>query len=149
MSDLADEAVAASLQFEAIKDGCKQRQSGDWVVSLKIASNDMPQEMLSAGMGQRYVCVVVPISDNEEPIKRNPMTYRNSNRAALLCTEARFKAFLAEEYNLVRNASDEEAADMVRKICGVKSRREFDVEGMNKNNWMELKGKYEMWLMLD
>jgi hypothetical protein len=148
MSDLAQEAVANSLQFEAIKDGCKQRQSGDWVVSFKIASNDMPQEVLSASMGQRFVCVIVAIGDNEEPLQRHPKKYTLSNQAALRCTDARFKAFLTEEYNLVRNASDEDAAEMVRHICGVKSRRELDVEGEAKDNWVELEGKFLAWLLV-
>ncbi len=146
MTDLAKEAVAAALNFEAIKDGCKQRQSGDYVVSFRIANADTPSELLSANMGQRYICAIVPIDGEEKPMQQ---AWKISNQAALLCTKPTFKTFLHEEHNVQKWASDEECAEFVREFCGVDSRSKLDTDENARKQWLELKQQYEAWIIRD
>ena len=147
MTDLAKQAVAASLQLEVKKDSLRQRQSGDWSIAFTVAGDAMPNEILSHPMGQRYVAVLVPIDGQEEPIQKKG--WRTSNQAGLRCTEATFKRFLYEEYNMQKWASDEEAADLVRHICGVESRKEFDTSDEARKAWLNLESSFQAWLIFD
>ncbi|WP_342643485.1 hypothetical protein [Rhodoligotrophos ferricapiens] len=64
-----------------------------------------------------------------------------TRRAAFLCHDVRFRAFLNETYQMnVSNA--EEAAQAVRDFCGVSSRRYLDYNTEASSRWDSL---YERW----
>lgn len=70
---------------------------------------------------------------------------RLSNQAALRCNDEQFKLYLMDEYPSVA-AKYHDAADVVRELCGVKSRSEFDSGTERANRWCDLESEYQDWL---
>lgn len=69
----------------------------------------------------------------------------NARRAGILCNEGGFQAFLSERIGHEISGS-EAAATVVRKICGVVSRRDLDTNANAATKWRDLKADYEVWL---
>lgn len=65
--------------------------------------------------------------------------------AGILCNDVRFRVFLAENNVLGFHApkGPEDAADWVRRICGVKSRSEFDADPAAAERWDALYAEYK------
>jgi hypothetical protein len=68
MTDVATIARASALQIEAKKHALRQQQDGCWILTMKVHSNDMPEAIMKAAMGQRYICALVAIGDDEQPL---------------------------------------------------------------------------------
>jgi hypothetical protein len=145
----AQAAIARTnaVHFEAKKDGCTQRQSGDWVIRLTVQSLDLDQAVMRAAPGTRYMVALVEIGDDEQPVQQQkepaassktqiptaqprqstPAGATYAQRLGIACNEPAFWQFLkgrlpAKSFLQVTN--DKEAADVVRWVCGVKSRSE-------------------------
>lgn len=145
---VADRARANAISLEVKKDGLRQRQSGDWVLSLVIASTDMPARVTAAAMGTRYQCVLVEVGDDETPTEdRQKQLWRElglSTQAALRCRDPVFWAFLEEEKRQVVR-SEEEAADSVRKLCDVASRADLNKASRSRSAWFNLDHEFQAW----
>lgn len=64
---------------------------------------------------------------------------------AMTCNEGGFHAFLREQYGEpVHDNSD--AADTVRAILRIESRRELDQSELVADRWRRLKSEYDNWL---
>jgi hypothetical protein len=145
---------ANTIALEVKKDGLRQRQSGDWVLSLVIASAGMDQRVTAAAMGKRYRCELVEIKDDEIPKGKQPaktngakLEWRDlgpAQQAALRCRDPVFWAFLEEE-KAFRVRSEEEAADSVRKWCGVASRSEIGSDADARKTWFALDHHFQAW----
>jgi hypothetical protein len=143
----ADDAVTNSLQFEAKKDACKQLQSGEWTLTLKLHPDQVSQALMLAAPGQRYMCVLAAIGDNDESIApantpttngptetpKTPWHERSpGSQAAYLCTLPEFQmwamsvvygpASLGEKHYCTANT----AKIALYKHFGVKSRSDLD-----------------------
>lgn len=115
-------AKDVGYQIEMVKDSLKQVQSGAIKVTFTIHPNDMPPELYTDAMGQRYMAVIVPIGDNEEPRDRgitdpcstpsdqgkgsdspgrkwNELSY--AERAGIRCSDERFHTFLSKDHQTV------------------------------------------------
>ncbi len=72
-----------------------------------------------------------------------------SQQAALRCQDERFREFLIEEYDaqwmiMIKDKSfNEMPAAMVRDLCCVKSRAEFDTNPAAAKEWRDLNAEYE------
>lgn len=69
-----------------------------------------------------------------------------SNQAALRCNDEQFKVYLMDEYPSV-SAKYNDAADVVRELCSVKSRAEFDNNVSSASHWRDLESEYQDWLV--
>lgn len=117
MSYESELAKEAGYQIEMVKDSLKQVQSGAIKVTFTIHPNDMPPELYTDVMGQRYVCVLVPIGDNEEPrMKGDPLVetpsggseaadssrhwndLKYSEKAGIMCADTKFHEFLSYDF---------------------------------------------------
>jgi hypothetical protein len=67
MTDIATRARELALSVEAKKHALRQQQDGCWILTMKVHQNDMPEQIMKAAMGQRYVLAMVAVDDNEEP----------------------------------------------------------------------------------
>lgn len=67
----ADRARQAALSLEVKKDGLTQLQSGNWKLTLTVSPTDMPEGILSAPMGTRYMAALVEVDDTEQPVDRS------------------------------------------------------------------------------
>lgn len=63
------------------------------------------------------------------------MTQSLATTAALLCANPRFQAFIGVD-------STEAAADHVRRVCGVSSRRELDTDVKAAQRFHELRQRF-------
>ena len=144
----ADQARANAIALEVKKDGLRQRQSGDWVLSLVIAAVHMDARITGAAMGTRYQCALVEVDDDETPVddpeKQKWRDLGPVKQAALRCRDPVFWAFLEEEKHFQVH-SQEEAADSVRKWCGVGSRADLAVEADARIAWYGLDNHFQAW----
>lgn len=65
--------------------------------------------------------------------------------AGILCAEPAFMAFLEEEHGLERPLSAEKAAQKVRSLCGVTSRKDLNNDARAADAWRQLRGEYRAW----
>ncbi len=75
MTDMTPAARAreAALSVEAKKHALRQQQDGCWIMTLRVHQNDMPEAIMKAAMGTRYMLALVEIGDDEQPIsQRDP-----------------------------------------------------------------------------
>lgn len=150
--------------FEAKKHAYRQTQDGI-VVSFVIHPNDLDATFAIAPLGTRYMVGFAEIGDDGGPVvqeeelpvaqvdavsttasppkeKRPFASLPLSQQAALRCQDNDFKLFL--------DASDaDDAAEMVRKHCAVKSRSELDNPRNDwpRSHWQSLESQYQSWLV--
>lgn len=84
----------------------------------------------------------------QQPIKQEAKpTNREAQRAAILCNEPRFYAFLWERHEVPQEHDLEIQSaickDFIRDYCGVESRKELTPDN---ENWKKLQAEYELWL---
>ena len=66
-------------------------------------------------------------------------------QAALRCKEPVFWAFLRENYTIRNIESEEAAADVVRNICEVGSRRELAAASLSQAYWYDMDNLFQAW----
>lgn len=143
--NIAERAVASAIPLEVKKDALRQTQSGEWKVTFTVQAADMDPRLTSAPMGTRYQLAMVEIGDNEEPKGRTDWRdLQPTAQAGIRCQEPRFRDFLAVEYGFVTN-TDEEAAVVVRQICGVESRKDLSIKHKARTLWRQLDSRYLGW----
>jgi len=62
--------------------------------------------------------------------------------AGILCNAPTFAKFLEENY---KHIDSHDPAEVVRRVCGVDSRAEFDTNAAAGQRWRSLKAYYEGW----
>jgi len=142
---VAERAVTNAIPLEVKKDGLAQRQSGDWVLRLVVQAADMDPRLTNAAMGTRYQAALVEIGDDEQP--KGKMDWRELQPAAqagIRCAEARFRDFLAVEHGFNTKDADE-AAIVVRQLCGVASRSELSANHKARVRWHNIDAQYLQW----
>jgi hypothetical protein len=135
-------------QIECKKHGYRQTGDGG-VISFVLHPNDIPAELAAAALGTRYMLVLVEINDNETA--RPPKPPSLTQQAAILCGDPRFRKFLEEKYQHLSTGADPgdfDAPSMVREICGVDSRAEFDSDPHAGQRWRQLNAGFEAWKVL-
>jgi hypothetical protein len=65
--------------------------------------------------------------------------------AGILCNAPTFVKFLEENYKHIKTGNPWDAAAVVRSICGVDSRAEFDTDSAAGRRWRDLKAYYDGW----
>lgn len=82
--------------------------------------------------GQRMMAVFVEIGDDEQPVPPQPAEPQEERKggplarlAGIWCADPGFRAWVSSHYN-TRVGNPEEAADVIRKVCGIPSRAELD-----------------------
>jgi hypothetical protein len=116
-------------------------------VKLRFAN---PEQVKQFRKGMRLQLAAVEIGDDESmvpetrcrPVQRKP--YKLSQLAGMLCEEPLFRAWIADAYGDLLE-SPEEAADWVRRACGVASRSALDDGGVPAETFRRLLGEYDEW----
>lgn len=144
------------IEVELKKNSLRQAQSGDWTVSFTASPIDFPVELVQAGMGQRFMCVLVPLGDFEEPEpvkahKPEPMEGHKDNnnvwvtRAVMACKDKRWWAFLREKVGL-SIINEEQAVEALKALLNIQSRAELATKHTAREAWGKLHREYEAWL---
>jgi hypothetical protein len=119
----AEVAKDVCYKFEAKKDGFSQLQSGASKVTLTIQPDDLPMELIRDQMGQRYMCVIVPLNDDETPKVPDRKSY--AGQAKMMAKDEIARGFLASAKNYSNDYTTEE---MIKHYCGIQSCSEL-IEG--------------------
>lgn len=167
MTAEAELAKMAAVHFEAKKTGFGQAQDG-WSLTLRIQDLDMPPSVRDARKGTRYMVALVELDDNDSPLppaeNSGPETCSNAvdkpvtseavrgprkwgelpyvQRAGMLAQDNIFWKF-------ARVKRESEAADYIRKHCGVNSRTEIDANPVAQDLFNELYGGLQDYKFMD
>lgn len=140
--DRAGAARAAAIQFEAVKSHFRQSKEG---VSLTLVLNphDMPREIALSSIGQRFMCVLVPIDDHEQPILSADQRDVEGwiRNCGILCRDLEFQSWLSSQ-GLLDSLDGDACADAVRDFCRISSRTEFRTNPAALERWKVLQGAY-------
>jgi hypothetical protein len=158
--------MTAAIHFEVKKHAVRQTADG-WVVSFVVHPNDMDSAFAVSPLGTRYMLAVAQIGDDEQPISPagpQPQTKglvaignspgkdtpkqpagethktpaeRAVIRAAILCSEPRFRIWMAGE-----DISTTAAAQMLREACGVESRADIGKDPDALDRFVKLETEY-------
>lgn len=115
-------------------------------VECKIEDHSLVAAVAQHG---KWVAVALlkeqPAAVEPKPKPRN----RDAQRAAMLCDDPRFHAFLFEKHDIEKCGGDhfesiniDAAADFIRDYCGVDSRKELSSDNQN---WNALQAQFDMW----
>ena len=134
------------LQFECKKDALRQMQEGHWKIQLTVHPNDMPAELLSASMGQRFIAVLAAVGDDEQPVKLEAKPDKTEGqkavkRAVMLCKSEDFQQWVRASG---WSATELGARDFILEVCGIASRRDLaiDPEAVERFKALETDFKY-------
>lgn len=75
----------------------------------------------------------------------NGHTPDHTTEAAMLCADPAFKRFLIERYGLDGPATDERAAQRLRGLLGVTSRKEINQSDAARERWVALRREFREW----
>ncbi len=121
----------------------KKDKEGDWVsVTFQVHPDELPLDLLQAPLGQRYMLAIEGINDDEAPAntpdtkvkdkaKRDWDELTPTNQAGILCADKDFRAWL-------QVADEHEAAERIRDMCGVGSRRELCENEQARAYWDQI-----------
>ncbi len=172
---IADQARANALPCEMVKYALRQTKDGI-VVSFVVHPNDIPAALQTSHIGSRWMAALVQIGDDELPINK-PREVQNNTaivsptlqpgtdkrpagarrdwrdvqpaaQSGIRCSEPLFQAFLRETRK-VAIGTPEEAAAVVRDVCGVNSRVEFGTKHAARMAWKALDSEFEQWKIAD
>ena len=127
MNDLAEHFEAKKYAYRQTKDGR--------VVSFVIHPDDVPKEMATAPIGQRYIVACAKIDDYENPIRPQATTdgERARAKAKLICRDTSYQRWVRlnkDEWPFVDQDLDDQeyAAAVIRSVCQVSSRSELKTD---------------------
>ena len=117
--------------FEAKKYAYRQTKDG-MVLSFVLHPDDVPKEMATAPIGQRYMIACAQIDDHENPIRPRATTDAEKAlaRANLICRDETYIQWVRMnfyQWHVVDETLEDEeyAAEVIRFICGIGSRSEL------------------------
>lgn len=104
------------------------------IARLAIASADTPRQEPSTPDGAKT--------------KTAFRDMRMANQAGMLCNEGAFHRFLAEKLKYPDHAAmtDKAAADYVRRLCNVASRKDIRPDATSGKRWERLVDEYRTWM---
>lgn len=79
--------------------------------------------------------------------KEKPRAMTDASMAAMLCQKSQFRRFLEQHYGYRKETlGPEGAANVVRALCRVESRSEFDSNEEARARWRQMYGDWQLWL---
>jgi hypothetical protein len=119
----------------------KTRSTVQVIIECPIEQAKQVTDLLGFPLpGQEIHVAVARLSTN----RGTPKTQTNlAQQAGIACGTSSFHIFLQETHPHV---TSDTAAQMVRDICGVASRRELDSDPAKGRLWQALHGRYIEWL---
>ena len=143
---MTDHAVITGTFSEA--KFIKTRSVMQIVVEVPIELADAAFKILG-GVPQPGKEVPVAVARLQKQVEKwKPEKISLAQQAGIMCGEPTFLRFLEENYAHIGKAdNDFGAVQMVREICGVVSRSEFDSDPAAGQRWRDVKGKFDAWML--
>ena len=123
----------ATIVEAQLKDYGESANAGCWV-SFRLPSPEdlelyrgQDRSGRNARTGKRYTLMLIELNDQEEHVQQpsEPKPRKLSQIAGGLCHDTNFMAWIHKKYE-VPCASNDEAADFIRTMCGIESRAMLD-----------------------
>lgn len=131
-----------------LKDYGESANAGCWV-SFRVP---MPEDLepfrgqdrsgRNARTGKRYTLMLIEISDQEEHVPAEDKPRKLSQIAGAVCNDPNFRAWAAAKYGETINDADA-AAEFIRSLCGVESRRDLDINDGAAVIFRQVLGDYD------
>ncbi|PZQ45007.1 MAG: hypothetical protein DI551_08725 [Micavibrio aeruginosavorus] len=155
----AEIARKIGYRMEVKKHALSQLQDGSVKVTFTIHPQEVDQRLYADLMGQRYVAVIVPLNDDdtpkvsgghasqqtaapEAPIPPAPFSkwseLKYVVRAGILAENEDFMAYAALQ-------KFDDAAEYIRDVCGVQSRREIDINPKSREAFDRMHNSFTHW----
>jgi len=130
----------------------KTRKSLQLIFEVPLEQQEQVLKMLGAPMPDQEIwCVIARLNlkvVSEQPKELEAPKKSRAQMAAILCSDARFWAFLSEKYGYsVR--SPEDAAEAVRDLCAVSSRSELDRNEAAAFCWDEVRSEWQAFKVIE
>jgi len=142
-------AKIAGREFEAVKYALAHRSDG-YRLTLVVQPDDVDQRIFTDLIGQRYMVVMVPIGDDEQPkvSEREVKRDRLMVSAHTLTKQPEFWRFLEAETVFFGDvASEETAAIALREALGIGSRSELKDNERARDLFEGMIAEFEQWRM--
>jgi hypothetical protein len=135
----------SALSFESVKVSMSQDRNGI-ILRLNVHPNDCPPELHTDWVGTRYMVAMVRLNDQDEPETRENQKHieRMIASAGLLCRNEDFWAYLTD-VGAEFVTSENDAADSIRKSCGIRSRSEFRDNSEARDQFEKLREGFKEW----
>lgn len=116
----------SAYRFEALLTSIDPNADGTVKLSLVVSPDDVNDVLMDMKIGGIFMVAAVQLADDGSPQKPYLMEMgaRAHRSAGALCRNERFQEWLVK-INRASGQSEDEAAQAVRKYCGVKSRAEL------------------------
>lgn len=149
-----------ALQFEVKKDKWEQLQNGSYKLTVTMNPTDLTDnndallmDFIKCAPGSRFVLAAVRIGDDEQPAVEKPKRKFEdlppSQQAGIRCNDPQFQNWVVGQpwaTNRAWGVDDtmaEIAADLVREVCGVRSRARLDDSLDAEDAWQNLNAAFE------
>lgn len=88
-----------------------------------------------------------PAEARRDEVRGGPQVDRKNfaAEAGMLCSDPAFMVFLEEQHGLDRPLSPEKAAQKLRTLCGVTSRKELNDDDRAAAAWQQLREEFKEW----
>lgn len=155
MTEVSPEIEAITEACEALKLRFSQERDG-YYVTFCIQPNEMPTGLATSPLGSRWMLAFVQIGADEKPIpkpvsadKKRKLQNANVMRSAIMCGDPGFQKFLSQKYRKqwrgALGQGQEQAADTLRAILGIGSRKEIGTDPEALAAWDRIDAEYAMW----
>ncbi len=122
-----DDIRDAAISVEAKLASYSKRMDGGVNIRFQVHPHDIPPELKEAEIGTRYLLAMVELNDQEEPVapRKTKPEHRLVTRAAILCKDPLFQAFLRNIWSIPSVVDEASAANALRTMWRIESRREL------------------------
>jgi hypothetical protein len=129
----------------------KGRKVAQLVVELPIEEADAALATLGGlpqPAAERWVALAaLNVTSIKPQEKRRFEELKSAMQAGIRCSVPAFWRFIGENFTFrAAPVSEEDAADFVRKYCGVSSRSALNLDPKAAAKWQELDARYMLWL---
>lgn len=142
---MQSEISEATISFEGVKTSFVQTSKGV-KVTFEVNPLEVPNDLVTAPIGQRYMIVIVGIDDDETPIpapdKSKSITEAQS--AGMLCRSVNFQGYMVH-LGYADAKTEGQAAGALRDILKIKTRSEIGKDQKVREEWVRLKNQFEQW----
>lgn len=141
---MASDIERASIHFEAIKIGMNKAGT---VLELGIHPDQVPYSIQKDKAWTRYVCVLVKVDDNDNPVV--PVERQEVDtavaQAGMLCKNSRFQLYMVMQGH-ADEESEQSCAEGLRSALGIKSRSALRTNGDAREKFKEITYGFERFL---
>jgi len=137
----ADHARQVAMNFEAVKVRLTQSKDG-YILQLSIHPNEVPEPLLRAWVGTRYMCALVELADDNQPTGDVSEGERMIKSAGILCQSPEFQDYMSQiTQDFI--ADTKQCAISLRAILKIESRTELKTNAEARNRFQEIRQQFE------